>query len=257
MPSLKAYTGDLPYSYAPGVFPSLQLMAVAPERALRLLVSERAEGEGVAKLRALCRERGVREETADHALARLSGKQNCFAAVVFEKWQAQLAPAAPHVVLHHPMDEGNLGTILRTMLGFGLLDIAVIRPAADPFEPRVVRASMGAIFPLRVKQYERFEDYRAEHPSHALYPFMLDGSVLLETAAQGARAPYALVFGNEGSGLPPAFATLGQAVRIPHSDAIDSLNLAVAVAIGAYAFAHANPKEGSSWNSPNSTSAIK
>ena len=243
MPPLKAYTADLPYSYAPGVFPSLQLMTVAPERASRLLVSERAEGEGVAKLRALCREHGVREEIADRALARLSGKQNCFAAAVFEKWQAQLASAAPHVVLHHPMDEGNLGTILRTMLGFGLLDIAVIRPAADPFEPRVVRASMGAIFSLRVKQYERFEDYRTEHPAHALYPFMLDGSMLLETAVQKACAPYALVFGNEGSGLPPEFAALGQAVRIPHSAAIDSLNLAVAAAIGAYAFVQATRKE--------------
>jgi len=40
----------------------------------------------------------------------------------------------------------------------------------------------------------------------------------------------------EGSGLPPEFAGLGQAVRIPHSDRIDSLNLSVAVAIGAYAF---------------------
>ncbi len=257
MPPLRPYTADLPYSYAAGLFPSLQLMAAAPERAQRLLLSERAQGEGVEKLRALCAAHHVREEVADRALARLSGKQNCFAAVVFEKWQAALAPQAPHVVLHHPMDEGNLGTIQRTLLGLGLTDIAVIRPAADPFEPRVVRASMGAIFSLRVRQYETFEAYRAEHPAHALYPFMLDGSVLLETAVQAVPTPYALVFGNEGSGLPPDFAALGQAVRIPHSDAIDSLNLAVAVAIGAYAFAHANPKEGSSWNSPKPTSAAK
>lgn len=243
MPPLKPYAADLPYSYATGVFPSVQLMTVAPERATRLLLSERAEGEGVEKLRALCRAHGVREETADRALARLSGKQNCYAAVVFEKWQAQLSPQAPHVVLHHPMDEGNLGTILRTLLGLGLREIAVIRPAADPFEPRVVRASMGAIFSLNVKQYECFEDYRAEFPAHALYPFMLDGAMLLNAAVRDVRMPYALVFGNEGSGLPPSFSTLGQAVRIPHSDAIDSLNLAVAVAIGAYAFVRANPKE--------------
>ena len=239
MPPLKAYTADLPYSYAPGVFPSLQLMEAAPERALRLLLSERAGGEGVEKLRALCRERRVREEVAEKALARISGKQNCFAAVVFEKGEATLADNRPHVVLHHPMDEGNLGTILRTMLGFGLADIAVIRPAADPFEPRVVRASMGALFSLRVRQYDDFADYREAFPRHALYPFMLDGAVPLSAAAASAKSPYALVFGNEGSGLPPAFAGLGQAVRIPHSAAIDSLNLAVAAAIGAYAFTQA------------------
>jgi len=243
MPPLKGYSNDLPYSYAVGVFPSLQLMAAAPERATRLLLSERATGDGVEKLRAVCRERRVREEVAEKALSRVSGKQNCFAAVVFEKWQATLRPDAPHVVLHHPMDEGNLGTILRTMLGFGLKDIAIIRPAADPFDPKVVRAAMGAIFSLQVKQYDDFETYRAEFPDHALYPFMLDSSALLETVVGKACMPYALVFGNEGSGLPPEFATYGQAVRIPHSSAIDSLNLAVAAAIGAYAFVHATNKE--------------
>ncbi len=239
MPPLKAYSADLPYSYAPGVFPSLQLMHSAPRRALRLLLSERAQGEGIDKLRALCREHRVREEIADKALARISGKQNCFAAVVFEKWQAELDPAAPHVVLHHPMDEGNLGTIQRTLLGLGIEDLAIIRPAADVFDPHVVRATMGAIFSLRVKQYDSFEGYRREHAGHALYPFMLDGSVLLEDAARRVRTPYALVFGNEGSGLPPEFAAMGLGVRIPHKPKIDSLNLSIAVGIGAYAFVHA------------------
>ena len=156
--------------------------------------------------------------------------------MVFDKWQSELAPSAMHVVLHHPMDEGNLGTIQRTLLGLGILDVAVIRPAADPFDPHVVRATMGAVFSLRVKQYDSFEAYRAEHPAHALYPFMLDGSRLLDDVCRDFRTPCALVFGNEGSGLPPEFAGMGQAVRIPHSDRIDSLNLSVAVAIGAYAF---------------------
>jgi RNA methyltransferase, TrmH family len=238
MPTLQTYDSSLPYSYAPGVFPSLQLMAAAPQRATRLLLSANAQGEGVEKLRALCREYDVREEIADKALSRISGKQNCFAAVVFTKWQATLNGEKPHIVLHNPMDEGNLGTIQRTMLGLGLPDIAVIRPCADPFDPKVVRASMGAIFSLRLAVFDSFESYRALHPAHALYPFMLTGSMTLEDAVKQVRKPYALVFGNEGAGLPDRFDTAGQAVRIPHSDAIDSLNLAVAAAIGAYAFAH-------------------
>ena len=214
-------------------------MRVQYEQALRLLTSEKAHGEGVEKLRAICREHNVREEVADKALRRISGKENCFAAMVFSKWQAELRPDLPHVVLHHPMDEGNLGTIQRTLLGLGIRDIAVIRPAADVFDPHVVRATMGAVFSLRVKQYEDFSLYRMEHPGHSLYPFMLDGSVLLEEAASRVQRPYALVFGNEGSGLPPEFAQMGQAVRIPHNNEIDSLNLSIAVGIGAYAFVHA------------------
>ncbi|MDD3336815.1 MAG: TrmH family RNA methyltransferase [Eubacteriales bacterium] len=243
MPSLKPYGAELTYSYAPGVFPSLQLMEAAPNRALRLLLSEKAQGEGVEKLRALCREQHVREEVADKALRRISGKENCFAAVVFEKWQSKLEPSLPHVVLHHPMDEGNLGTIQRTLLGLGLKDIVIIRPAADVFDPKVVRATMGAIFSLRVKQYDAFEEYRQEYGRHTLYPFMLDGSILLEEAVAKIASLYALVFGNEGSGLPPEFASLGHAVRIPHSHEIDSLNLSIAVGIGAYAFVHGGKGE--------------
>ena len=68
------------------------------------------------------------------------------------------------------------------------------------------------------------------------YPFMLDASVPLSCAVREKKTPYALIMGNEGSGLPSSFAGLGQPVRIPHGDAIDSLNLSVAAAIGMYAF---------------------
>ena len=240
MPSLKSYSAGLPYSYAAGVFPCMELLRTGPERARLLLVSQRAEGDGIRALREMCRLKGIREEIADKALARISGKQNCYAALVFDKWLSVLRETKPHVVLHHPMDEGNLGTILRTLLGFGILDVAVIRPSADLFEPRVIRASMGAVFSLNARSYEDFSEYREAYPAHAMYPFMLDGAVSLEQAARNIQRPYALIFGNEGKGLPSGFARLGQTVRIPHSGDIDSLNLAVAVAIGAYAFTRQN-----------------
>lgn len=240
MPSLQAYDAKLDYSYAPGVFPAMECLLNRPETVRRLLVhSQSQESEGVQKLAALCDARHIRVEVADKALARISGKENCFAAAVFEKRQGVLSPDGSQVVLHNPADFGNMGTILRTCLGFGVNSLAIIRPAADVFDPRVVRASMGALFSLSVKVYDRFEDYRGEFPRHTLYPFMLDGSTPLAQAAAQPRMPFALVFGNEGRGLPPAFSQLGQAVRIPHSGRIDSLNLSIAAAIGIYAFTNA------------------
>lgn len=237
MPSLEAYKRDLDYSYAPGLFPSLEAMTKAPELVRRLLISARGrDSEGVKKLIALAESRGIRVEEADRALNRISGKENCFAAAVFEKRPGTLEKQADHVVLHHISDQGNLGTILRTALGFGYNDIAVIRPAADAYDPKVVRASMGAIFSLRVREYEDYESYRLSYPDHAAYPFMLDGSVQLDGAAAAAERPCALIFGNEGAGLPPEFQKIGQPVRIPISCEIDSLNLAVAAAIGMYQF---------------------
>ncbi|MBR1586181.1 MAG: TrmH family RNA methyltransferase [Clostridia bacterium] len=237
MPALEAYRRELDYSYAPGVFPSMECMLKRPELARRLLISSKGDGsEGVRKLTALAAERRIRVEVADKALGRISGKENCFAAVVFEKQSAPLAQEKDHIVLHHIADQGNLGTILRTALGFGYHDVAVIRPAADAYDPKVVRASMGAVFSLRVREYGDFEDYRREYPDHAAYPFMLDGSVQLDAAAKAPARPCALIFGNEGAGLPAEFSRIGQPVRIPSSEEVDSLNLAVAAAIGMYAF---------------------
>lgn len=236
MPSLESYSRNLPYSYALGLFPASELMRKRPELAKRLLVSSKAENsEGLQALRALCDKHHVREENADRVLSRISGKENCFAAIVFDKFQGEMT-SGNHLVLHHPSDKGNLGTMLRTALGFGYTDIAIIRPAADVFDPHVVRASMGAIFGLNVRYYDSFEEYRMEFPAHALYPFMLDASVPLSEGVRNKKTPFALIMGNEGSGLPAEFAQMGQAVRIPHSNDIDSLNLSIAAAIGMYAF---------------------
>ena len=242
MPSLEKYSRELDYSYAPGVFPSMEALTKRPDSVRRLLISEKLEGEGKEKLLEKCAEMRVRVEVADKALSRISGKENCFAAAVVEKHYASLV-AGRHVVLHHISDAGNLGTVLRTALGFGYRDIAVIRPAADSYDPRVIRASMGAIFSLRLKEYDDFDQYRKEFPNQMLYPFMLAGSVMLEEAVSAVPPKdSSLIFGNEGAGLPAAFAKMGKPVRIPHSNDIDSLNLSIAAAIGMYAFMNAGGK---------------
>ncbi len=239
MPKLEPYSRRLAYSYALGIFPALQLLEARPEKAQRLLLHPAGlESEGVQKLRRLCAELGVREELAERVLRRESRKDNCFAALVFEKFDSELNPSANHAVLCQISDSGNLGTAMRSLLGFGIRDVALIRPCVDVFEPHSLRASMGAFYKLRVHTYDCFDDYRAEHPDRALYPFMLDGAVSLNAAASKAKPPFSLVFGNEASGLPSEFALMGQSVMIPQSSEIDSLNLAVAISVGTYVFLH-------------------
>jgi TrmH family RNA methyltransferase len=46
--------------------------------------------------------------------------------------------------------------------------------------------------------------------------------------------PFALIFGNESSGLPADYLSLGTSITIPHGHQIDSLNLTIAVGIGLY-----------------------
>ena len=182
----------------------------------------------------------MRAEIADRALERISKKENCFAAMVYKKQEGVFDAGAPHIVLVNPSDSGNLGTILRTALGFGLTNIAIIRPAVDSDDPRVTRASMGAAFSLHIRHFDSFAEYRAQFPERQLFPFMLTGAVPLDEAVRRVRGEYALVFGNEATGLPDEFAGWGTSTLIPHSDRIDSLNLAIAAGIGMYAFTHRN-----------------
>jgi len=238
VPKLEPYDRQLSYSYALGLYPALNLMEKRPGRARRLLLHPGGiEGEGIAKLRRVCEALGVREEFAERVIRRESQKDNCYAAVVFNKYQDELAQNAPHVVLCQISDAGNLGTALRTCAAFGVRDVAVVRPAVDHFDPQVVRASMGAIFGVRVAVYDDFGAYRGRYPAHSLYPFMLGGSAPLEAVIRGRPEVYALIFGNEQTGLKDAYMDVGQSVRIPQSSEVDSLNLAVAIGIAVYAFA--------------------
>lgn len=237
MGKLEAYHKRLNYSYALGVYPSHRLIEARPDQVTRLLLHpDGLHHEGIEKLRSRCAELHIREEMAERALRRESKKENCYAALVFSKYAAPLDAEKPHVVLTQISDGGNLGTALRACLGFGIRDVAVIKPCVDIFDPRVLRASMGAFFPMNVRAYDDFDAYRRDHPDHALYPFLLDGAVPVHEAAGSRPDRFALVFGNEQTGLPAAFSDVGNPVFIPQSDEIDSLNLAVAVAVGAYAF---------------------
>ena len=240
MGKLESYDKRLDYSYAPGLFPATECLQNAPDRCLRLLLhSQSEESEGARRLREAAQRAGIRCEVADRALERISRKENCFAAMVYRKAEGVFDESAPHIVLHRPSDSGNLGTILRTALGFGYLNVAIIRPAVDSDDPRVTRASMGAAFSMNVRHFDSFEAYREEHAGRLLFPFMLTGSMPLLEAVRRADRPFALVFGNEATGLPEEFARLGIATRIPHSARIDSLNLAIAAGIGMHAFAQA------------------
>jgi len=232
MPRLTRYRKDSPLSYAEGVFTTLELLAARPEAVERVLLASRGEpNEGAAKIRAACDERGIRTDVDDRTIERLAPRATHLALGVFRKYATPLDPAADHVVLVEPSDMGNLGTIARTMVGFGFQNLGLVRPAVDAFDPKVIRASMGAVFRLSFAYFDTFEGYADRFP-RPIYPFMTDG----RTAIGRVRfeSPCALVFGNESSGLPADFRDLGTSVAIPQTRDVDSLSLPTAVAITLY-----------------------
>ncbi len=230
---LKKYKRGDAFSYTLGAFPTFELLEAAPERAESILFHP--DYDGKEKLIALAEKQKVPVFEDKKTIERLSDKGNCFVAGVFKTEYTPVLSERRHVLLVNPSDMGNLGTIIRTSAGFDGTDVAMIAPCADPNDPKTVRASMGAVFRVRVAVFDSIEAYLYAYPGRKLYPFMLKGSVPLGEAEK-PEGDYTLVFGNEATGLPDRYADMGEALRIPMGNKVDSYNLACSVAMGLYAF---------------------
>lgn len=142
------------------------------------------------------------------------------------------ASAAEKVIyLHEIQDPGNLGTILRSLAWFGAFRCLLSPNSVDPYNPKVVRASMGAIFHVPIETDVTVAALLSRYPKLAVLD--MDGSAISQADFKDFDA---YVFGNEARGLAPSLQETLQATRysIPGGRHIDSLNLATAVNLCAY-----------------------
>lgn len=227
---IKAYHKDFDYTYTLGVFETIELLEQKPELVLRVYIKSNSyKNKGVSIINDLCKKNKIDLIESDNTINKLSKKDNCFAIAIIKKYSMTLSNDN-HVVLVNPGDMGNMGTIIRTMLGFNYTNLAIIRPGVDVFDPRVVRASMGAIFNINFEYFDSFDDYMKKYPNRHIYSLMLKGATNIHLV-EPDKVHHSLVFGNESSGLPDEFLNYGQSIFIPHSPKIDSLNLSMALGI--------------------------
>ena len=230
-PKIKRYQKKFEYSYSFGIYPTLDLIKHRRDSVYKVLVKSQTDGsQGIEEIRELCDENNIPVEIADRGIDKIATKENTYVVGVFKKYECELEKGSNHLVLVEPRNMGNLGTIIRTMLGFGFKDLAIINPATDIFDPKVVRSTMGAVFQINFKYFDAFGQYSDESGDRNMYPFMLDGAE--EITKIDFKEPFSIVQGNESKGLPSEYKDIGQSVYIPHGDRIDSLNLSVATGIG-------------------------
>lgn len=234
MESIKPYKKSFEYSYTLGAFPTIELIKNAPKQVLEVIISPELEDREV--ITELCNHYKIPMIESKKQVERLSDKENVYIIGVFQKFEKELSKDEPHIVLVNPSNMGNLGTIIRTAIGFGIHDIALIEPAADIYNPKVVRASMGALFHMNFRYFDSFETYAAKYDGHEFFPFMLDADKNLVPGIYHGKKPFSLIFGNEATGLDERFHGYGTSVLIPQSSEVDSLNITVAVAVASYVF---------------------
>jgi TrmH family RNA methyltransferase len=138
-------------------------------------------------------------------------------------------------------DPGNVGSLLRTAAAFGISDVVILPGTADPYHPKVLRASAGTSFQLTY--WEGAGDApvprvlkRLADRGWSLLALDPSGDKTLRPADATIATPWVLLLGSEGPGLPAEVLDLAhKRVRIPMEGSVDSLGVAVAGALGLYA----------------------
>ncbi len=232
---LTKYNKNNDYSYTFGIFPTFELVKNRAERVIKIILSSKLKiSEDVKNLLGLCERKNIKIEYDDRVINRVADKENCFVVGVFEKYETKFDITERNLVLFNPSDMGNMGTIMRTMLGFGINNLIIIKPAVDHFNPKVIRASMGAIFSLNILEFDSIDSY-LERSKNKKYFFMLKGNNILGKFEIKDKK-YDLIFGNEASGLPENLLNYDESVVIKHTNKIDSLNLPISIGIALYEF---------------------
>jgi RNA methyltransferase, TrmH family len=127
------------------------------------------------------------------------------------------------VALDGVQDPGNVGTIVRLAAAFDAAGVLLLPGCADPFGPKAIRASSGAILTVPLA-------------SIAVQDLVACGVPLVATAMSGAPTDppskdAVLVFGNEGSGVSAELLAHAVHITIPTTGRVESLNVATSAAI--------------------------
>jgi TrmH family RNA methyltransferase len=178
-----------------------------------------------------------------HSLSSREGPQGLGAVVRMADLSLESVPLSQDlllVVAHQVRDPGNLGTIIRTADCVAASGVVTIEPAADPYDPRAVRASMGSVFALPVVRLsdEAFLwhwGWEARAMGWPLQVVAASAHGSEDYRALDYRRPTVILVGSEGPGLSEsAKAQADAVVRIPLRGRASSLNVAAATAVLLY-----------------------
>ena len=196
-----------------------------------------------------------RDEIGEEAMSRISqlSSPSPVLAVVRKPSDLGEAPSRPgpglYLALDSIRDPGNLGTILRIADWFGIKSVLATRDTVEAFNPKVVQATMGAIFRVDF-HYIDIEAFASSvlKLGGKVYGTFLDGHDMYGLELDpGLTTPVVIVIGNEANGISAGMeALVSDPLFIPPYPADDpgseSLNAAVATAITVAEFRRRLPR---------------
>ena len=140
------------------------------------------------------------------------------------------------IALDGVQDPGNLGTIIRTADSANLNQIIISKTSADPYNPKVVRSTMGTIFRVNIIETENLVEELQKTKSN--------GFKVMVTSLDSSKSIYktefnkkVIVIGNEANGVSKEVQNIAdEKVKIPMLGKTESLNASVAASIMIYEY---------------------
>lgn len=136
-----------------------------------------------------------------------------------------------HILLERLQDPGNIGTIIRAANAFGMDSVLLLGDCADPYSPKTVRASMGAIFRENIVHlsYDELEHLKIRLGIEVFGTYPDDS---MKDIRESDISEGIVVIGNEGSGISDKMrAMCSKSITIPMKPGCESLNAASAASV--------------------------
>ncbi|TWI52419.1 TrmH family RNA methyltransferase [Pseudomonas duriflava] len=174
---------------------------------------------------------------SDRQMAQIADTKTPQGIIALVPMPATTAPACASadneraIYLHEIQDPGNLGTVLRTLAWFGNFRCLLSPGSVDPYNPKVVRSSMGAIFHASIELDVEIDSLRTRFERIACLD--MNGE---RVQSENFKTFDCYLFGNEARGVPreQLIALNAQPFTISGCGTIESLNLAATVNMCAY-----------------------
>ncbi len=136
-----------------------------------------------------------------------------------------------HILLENLQDPGNVGTIIRTANALGFDTVILLGDCADPYNPKTIRASMGAVFRQKILEIDYEDLFAIKEKIKKPFYASLPGDKAEDIRKTGLREGV-LTIGNEGTGLSDVLIDLcEERITIPMQPGCESLNAASAAAV--------------------------
>lgn len=188
---IKKYDINDNKSYILGISLIVEALIEVPSVIDSIYLSSKAiKNKELDKLILLANKYQIKIIEDDNVINKLSLKENCYGIGIFNKYQKELSDNK-HLVLYGFIDEGQLGTIIRSAVSFDYKDIVLIDSDIDIFNPKVIRASMGSFFHVNIKKFDNLNNYLNEYKQYNFYPFT--GSEDIELKMCEFKKPYAII----------------------------------------------------------------